>query len=322
MTESSNRSSTSKDKAKSQSRTVGNPKGQRAITKPQKSNTNLYTWGLITLVVVIVAGLVVWKITSKPAKVKDLGAAPASIVDPVTSIPASVFDQVGATGYDTQFPANPYLATKGQPLIKFADTSGARKPGILYNGAEYCPYCAAERWALIAGLSRFGTFKGLGLTTSGAQDVYAGTNTFTFTNATYTSPYVTFQSIENYTNQENSSGTGYVPLQTPTTAQAALITKYDNPPFVPSQAAGGFPFILYAGQVIAPGSTFNPQVLGGLTWKEISSQLNDSSVPATQDIVASANYVSAAVCHIDGDKPADVCMSSGVKAAKKAIGIS
>ena len=28
-------------------------------------------------------------------------------------------------------------------------------------GAEYCPYCAAQRWAMIVALSRFGTFSGL-----------------------------------------------------------------------------------------------------------------------------------------------------------------
>jgi hypothetical protein len=32
---------------------------------------------------------------------------------------------------------------------------------MLYIGAEYCPYCAAERWPLVMALSKFGTFSNL-----------------------------------------------------------------------------------------------------------------------------------------------------------------
>ncbi len=36
------------------------------------------------------------------------------------------------------------IPTMGQPAL----TSGG-KPQIVYMGAEYCPYCAAERWAMV-----------------------------------------------------------------------------------------------------------------------------------------------------------------------------
>ena len=36
-------------------------------------------------------------------------------------------------------------------------------------------------------------------------------------------------------------------------------------------------------------------------------------------IVAGANYLSASVCHIDGQHPASVCASKGVTAATKAL---
>ena len=38
---------------------------------------------------------------------------------------------------------------KGQPPL----TSGGH-PAVLYIGAEYCPYCAAERWAIVMTLLR------------------------------------------------------------------------------------------------------------------------------------------------------------------------
>ncbi len=48
----------------------------------------------------------------------------------------------------------------------------ARKPQVAYIGAEYCPFCASERWPMVIALSRLGTFSGLGLTTSSATDVF------------------------------------------------------------------------------------------------------------------------------------------------------
>ena len=37
-------------------------------------------------------------------------------------------------------------------------------------GAEYCPYCAAERWSMIVALGRFGTFSGLQTMRSSSTD--------------------------------------------------------------------------------------------------------------------------------------------------------
>ena len=73
-------------------------------------------------------------------------------------------------------------------------------------GAEYCPYCAAERWGMIVALSRFGTFTGLQTTHSAAKDgagnaeVYPNTATWTFVHSSYTSKYLTFTPVEMNTN--------------------------------------------------------------------------------------------------------------------------
>ncbi len=54
------------------------------------------------------------------------------------------------------------------------------KPEVLYIGA-YCPFCAAERWAAIVALSRFGTFSVLRTVHSSSTDVDASTPAFTST---------------------------------------------------------------------------------------------------------------------------------------------
>ena len=87
------------------------------------------------------------------------GAALTALTKQVTSVPAATLDQVGA-GAVTGTPSR----ISGAPL-----TSGG-KPEMLYMGAEYCPYCAAERWSMIVALSRFGTFNGLTTTRSAARN--------------------------------------------------------------------------------------------------------------------------------------------------------
>ncbi len=79
------------------------------------------------------------------------GSALASVVKTVTSVPASTLDTVGAGSG---------IIARPESITGTALTENG-KPEMLYIGAEYCPYCAAERWAMIVALSRFGTFTGL-----------------------------------------------------------------------------------------------------------------------------------------------------------------
>ena len=96
------------------------------------------------------------------------------------------------------------------------------KPEITYIGAEYCPYCAAERWALAVALTRFGTFSDLSGTHSSGADVYPDTQTLSFYGSSYSSPYVDFQAVEEATNQQ--VGGTYQTLQTPTAAESSLLS--------------------------------------------------------------------------------------------------
>ena len=93
------------------------------------------------------------------------GAAPlpAAVVDALTKPSTSLFDTVGSggqRGYLTKLPGT-------------AITNGPTgKPFVVYVGAEYCPFCAAERWSVVMALARFGSFSNLHESTSSPSDTF------------------------------------------------------------------------------------------------------------------------------------------------------
>ena len=52
-----------------------------------------------------------------------------------------------------------------------------------------------------------------------------------------------------------------------------------------------------------------------------AANLADPTNIVSQAIVGSANYLTAGICHADGQQPATVCTSPGVKAAATALGL-
>ncbi|HWF22678.1 MAG TPA: DUF929 family protein [Acidimicrobiales bacterium] len=273
-------------------------------------------WGAVAVVIVVVVVLVVIKVTSGSpstnAAFTPVTAAPASVVSKVVNIPDSVYNQVGVT---SSVQVSPPIPLSNQPILMLDG-----KPGMLYVGAEYCPYCAAERWALISSLSRFGTFSNLKVTASSHTDVYPNTNTFSFEGSTYTSQYLTFQAVEQVSNIPNNQGY-YKPLDQITKAQQAILNKYEQPPLDPNAQTGqfGYPFVDIGNQVIVPGPSYSSGILAGLSHAEIANGLSDASNPVTQAIVATSNYISAGICATTKNQPASVCQSPGVQAATKAL---
>ncbi len=189
---------------------------------------------------------------------------------------------------------------------------------------SFCPYCAAERWAIVTSMSRFGTFTGLGTMQSSSTDVYANTQTFTFATADFSSKYITFSPKEIYSNVENAEGTGYEPLQTLTQAEHANVTKYSASQYTGGSktSSGSIPFMNIGNQAIVSGASYSPAILEGLTRTQIASDLSDPSAPTTQAIIATSNYLSASTCAIDSQQPATVCGSKGVRDAEKALGLN
>jgi len=207
-------------------------------------------------------------------------------------VPAATLNSVGA---------DPLPAT-GLPIKGITDNvlTSAGKPDMLYIGAEFCPYCAAMRWSMAVALSRFGTFGPFKGIHSSSTDVDPNTATLTFYKQQYTSKYLTFTPIENET-------VTHGPLQNPTKAQQALWTKYDS-----SNGGLGYPFIDFGGKVVLTGPLFNPAVLKGLTWSQISNQLNNPNSTVSKNVLGAANYVTAAICKMTSDTPSTVCKSGAI----------
>ncbi len=233
---------------------------------------------------------------SAPAGSAPTGSALAQVVATTTTVPAATLDAVGAG----QVSARP-MSISGPAL-----TSGG-KPEMLYVGAEFCPYCAAERWAMVVALSRFGTFSGLAATHSAAKDgagqaePYPNTATWTFAGATFTSKYLTFTPVELLTNIPDPTTGEYTTLQTPTAQQQALLEKYD------AAYGGSIPFIDYGNKYLSVGASYDPGVLAGLTWSQIAADLHNPDSPVAKAVLGTANYMTAAICSLTADQPASAC---------------
>jgi Domain of unknown function (DUF929) len=279
---------------------------QRAAQhKREIRNRMLLTGGAILGVIVIVVAFVLVKTSQNSSSTNTAGAdsptgtaLPASVVKGITAVPASTLTSVGLGTADPKS-----VTTVGSAK---ALTSGG-KAQVLYIGAEYCPYCATERWAMAVALSRFGTFSGLHGIHSSSTDTYPSTPTLTFYKSSYTSKYLTFTPVETQTEKEGTA------LQKPTSAQNALFAKYDSPPYVPSADAGAIPFIDIGGKYFIHGAQYNPQILSGQSWAQVAAALKDPSSAIAKGADGSANMITAAICKTTNNQPASVCASPVIK---------
>jgi len=266
--------------------------------------------GAVAIVVIVVGGLVVIRVAGggkKETSTGPSGAADTNLISTLAGIPAETFAAVGSDGVQ----AAPSAITA--PAL----TAGG-KPKVLYVGAEFCPYCAAERWPVTVALSRFGTFSNLGTTHSASADVYPNTATLSYHGASYTSPYLAFTGVETTTNEEVNGR--YAPLDKLTAEDQKTFDTFNQPPYVKS--GGSIPFIDLGGKFVSAGATYTPEVLEGKTQSEIANALKDPANPIAQAIDGSANVYTAALCQLTKDQPAAVCSTDVVKAAAGKLGKS
>ena len=150
---------------------------QRAAARRAETRRKaLITGGSVVAVLALVVAFIVVKLTASPAR-----AGAAAVAREVTGIPAATFNAVGAGT------ATGLRPVSGQPELTLDG-----KPELLYMGGQYCPYCAAERWAIAAALSRFGTPSGLRFIHSSPTDSYPDTPALSFDRARYASKYLAF----------------------------------------------------------------------------------------------------------------------------------
>ena len=301
------------------------PKGAAKTTskgEPARGGrpAGLLTWAAVGLVIVVVAALVIIKVTngsSSPTSSTFQAADPATVSE-LTTIPATIFNTVGVTSKVVA--VTPPSAVKGQPALT-ATSNGQTLPEVFYEGGEYCPFCAAQRWTTIIALSRFGTWSNLGNVSSYSGDVYPNTPSFTFYKASFKSKYLVFKSVEAYSNTIDPSTGQYAILQVPTRAQQALVTKYDNATYIKGASTGSIPFFSFGNKYFVAGASYTPAALAGLTRTAIAAGLSATTSPVTVAIIASANYQTATICSLTHNQPASVCSSPGVTAAKTSMGI-
>lgn len=267
---------------------------QEAARRAEARRRLLLGGGAVAVVLVVVVVFIVLKVSQSPSTAEKAAtkqpvtgtALPASVAADVTGVPVSALAAVGK-GSTVTAALRPI---SGPPL-----TAGG-KPEMLYIGAEFCPYCAAMRWAMAVALSRFGTLSPLrGIRSAPSPEVYPSTATLTFYKSGYASKYLAFAPVENET-------VTHATLQTPTPQQQAIWNKYD---------ANSYPFIDFGNKYLATVS-YDPQVLQGLTWSQIAADLSKPSSPVARGVLGSANLMTAAICKLTSNQPAGVCSAPPV----------
>jgi hypothetical protein len=226
----------------------------------------------------------------------------AAIAAQVTGVPPARALSVGegtATGFRQI--QGPSLRANGKPLM-------------LYVGAEFCSYCAAERWAIVNALSRFGTFTKLGQTSSTTDDTFPATPSFSFHGSHYTSRFVTLQTVELSGNTRDVTGS-FPRLESVTKEQQNIAASLDRPPYAPER--GSIPFIVIAGRFVLFSSQYQPSALQGLDAAQVARSLGNLSSPPARGILGAANWLTASLCEVTGGKPASACAPNAIKALRR-----
>ncbi|MEW6059316.1 MAG: DUF929 family protein [Actinomycetota bacterium] len=268
---------------------------QRARAPQQQSSTR---WPLIAVIAVAAAAaaMVVWFLVRSPQQSTAEGSAAA--IAKLTSVPAKTLEKVG-------FPDDLPPIRRLPADVPTVERDG--KPVVTYIAAEWCPFCAMERWPLVVALSRFGTFSNLATTTSAAEDVYPNTPSVSFHGATYTSDYLVFSSAEMQTNQ-------YEPLDPLTAEQQRLFNKYDRMIYT-GGSDRGIPFIMIGNLYAWAGATYDPNVLDGLTFDQIANRLANPNNKVAQAINGAANQITVMVCQLTDGQPQEVCSAPYIQDA-------
>jgi len=258
----------------------------------RQATSNRTSWIIVGVVLVLgLAAIVAIVATRGGTKTNDAGSAavtdPASLVTTIGSVSGDTITSVGNGGVKA-------LPT---PIDAQALTADG-KPLVLYVGAEYCPYCAAERWAMVQALSRFGTFSNLTFTHSSPTDVFPNTPTLTFHGSSYQSSVVSFQGVET---QDVDKQT----LDTLSETQQSLETAYNT--------KGSIPWINFGGKYVISGASYSPGVLAGKSAEEVAAILSNPGSAITKGIVGTANIMTATICILTGDQPASACSSQAIQ---------
>jgi Domain of unknown function (DUF929) len=267
-----------------------------AFARAEQRGRAMVILSAVSTIALVLVGVVVIAVrhgggTQVSATAPSAVAQPAShsVLGDLTGVSASVETAVGSG-----------LSSVSMKAITGAPQITGAKPTVLFVGAEFCPYCAAERWSIIQALSRFGTFTGIAAIRSSEDDL----PTFDFAATSYSSRYVTFTPIE----LEGQRG-----------QQLRRLSPLQNRIFSTYADGGSFPFLYIAGQYAQAGAGYSPTVLADQDQQGIAAQLTNPSSPLTQSIVGEANVLTASICDVDSNAPTAVCANPAVSALESRL---
>lgn len=278
---------------------------RRKRATPQRSPWLLI--GGILVVVAVVVGLFLFlghqstTGTTSTSSNQDSTPLDAATLKQITNVNTDLLAQTGTGNV-----SNPFKATQGN----LKGPTG--KPEVFFYGAEWCPLCAAERWSVAVAMSRFGTFHSLRETTSASDDSYPDTSTLSFYQSNYTSSYIDFVPVETQDRQHNT-------LQNPGPQEQEVLTRNN---------VQGFPFMDIGDRYLITSASYDPGVLRTnaqdsssqpLSQQEIANQLTAGGNSVSQNILGTANYMTAAICTITNNQPSQVCSASFIKTIQTTI---
>jgi hypothetical protein len=270
-------------------------KAEPGLRARQKKKQQMRRMTIIITIVIIAASLAIgiyFVATANGASVLD-----KQIGQPVSSTDMTSLQSAGAQPYG---PAP--TSSMQSDVDKYGSTPfiSNGKPVVLYVGAEYCPYCAVERWAMIMALERFGIFTNLHYTTSANDE--GDFATFTFVGSSYTSNYIAFRPYEEEDRAQN-------PLQTVPSNYSKVWTSF----------GGGFPFVDFGNTYVLKGSLLpDAGILTGENWTTILNDISISDSTGVQ-IREAANLITAVICKVTQGAPVAVCSAPPINTETSAI---
>jgi Domain of unknown function (DUF929) len=182
--------------------------------------------------------------------------------------------------------------------------SSGGHPEIMFICAEYWSQCAAERWALVMALSKFGTFTTLKGTTSSAAGASPKTPTFSFYGATYASKYLTLVTDELETSTDVGGGE-YPLLQPPTTQEMTMMRTWDRAPYTTINAS--LPFAYIGGRFLLATAQYDASAISQMSFQAAATTMSAGTSTVSRYAEAAAGYLVADFCALTRDQPPQVC---------------
>lgn len=178
-----------------------------------------------------------------------------------------------------------------------------KRPGgkslVYFMGAGFCPFCAAERWAIVKALERFGKWEGVVEDKSAGHDEkYLNVPTFNLARAKYQSDTVEFAGKE-------TADRNFEPLQELDDKDYEILDMYN-----PDQM---IPFLLVDGQYMQVGAGYSPELIQNMMHEKVRAELGNPNSAIGKAINAEIDNITALICKVTGGK-GSACNSDSIKA--------